>query len=158
MAKKPQPKRKRGQPTKRTPRTLARLEEALRKGLPRWAACAYAKISSQCFYEWMREQPSFEASVLEWEAAALTELVAGVRKTTPGKMFLLARRFRSDYGDKVEIEHVGGVKVEYVNDWRGPAPDAAPGPEDRPPAGETVQLVGSGPALAQNDTLHVHRD
>jgi hypothetical protein len=120
---------KRGQPTKKVPRVEARLEEALSKGLPRWAACAYAKISQQAFYEWMHND-EFKAKVLGWEAHALSDLVEGVYKVPAGKMFLLSRRFRADYGDKVEIEHSGGVQVSYVNDWRGPAPDASSGPAD----------------------------
>jgi len=121
---------KRGQPTKKVPRVEARLEEALSKGLPRWAACAYAKISRSAFNEWLHD-PAFNQKVLEWETVAMTSLIEGVAKVPAGKMFLLSRRFRADYGDKVEIAHSGGVQVSYVNDWRGSTPDAPLGTETR---------------------------
>lgn len=105
--------RKRGRPTKKTNRTLDRLEEALRKGLPRWAACAYAKISRQAFYEWLQD-PEFEAQVLEWEAASMDDLIKAVKKEPKGNQFLLARRFRPDYGDKVEVETKGEQTVNVV--------------------------------------------
>jgi len=109
--------KKRGRPTKRVPRTLSHLEEALTKGLPRWAACAYAKISRETFNQWLKE-PEFENKVLGWEARSMFALVEGVKEESHGKQFLLSRRFRSDYGEHVEIEHSGAITVEYTNDWR----------------------------------------
>jgi hypothetical protein len=151
--------KKMGRPTKKVPRTLARLEEALTKGLPRWAACAYAKISQQCFYEWMH-QPAFESQVLEWEAAAMNQMVAAVRKEPRGNQFLLARRFRQDYGDEVKIEHSGAVLVEYTNNWRstGEAADAPPWTADSTSTGAPVQLVGGGETLAEDDPVPVDSD
>jgi len=148
-------KKKPGRPTKKVPRTLARLEEALTKGLPRWAACAYAKISRQAFHEWMQD-PTFQEQVIEWEASALGTLVAAVKREPLGNRFLLARRFRADYGEKVEIEHTGGVTIEYVNDWRTSTPaDAPPWSADSTDGSTPVQLAGGGQAVAEDDTLHV---
>jgi phage terminase small subunit len=46
----------------------------------------------------------------------------------------------------------GGVlKVEYVNDWRGPAADAAPGPALGTAERAPVQLAGGGTPLAEDD-------
>ena len=148
-----------GRPTKRVPRTLARLEEALTKGLPRWAACAYAKISNQAFYEWMKD-PTFAQQIAEWEATALSRLVGKVAKEPQGNRFLLAHRFRADYGDRVEIEHTGGVQVYYTNDWRKASDVALPssGPANSTIPGVEVQLVSGGPAVEEDDPVPVDSD
>jgi hypothetical protein len=119
---KPLRKRKVGRPTKRTERVLNRLQEALEKGLPRWAACALAKISYDAFNEWMNKDPEFKASVLEWEAASMEDMIEGVKRETKGNQYLLGRRFRDDYGDKLNIESKGEQKVtvEVVRDRANP--------------------------------------
>jgi hypothetical protein len=102
--------RRPGRPTKQTDRTLSRLEEALTKGLPRWAACAYAKISRQTFNTWL-QKPAFKSMVERWEAEAMFEMVEKAKREPKGNQFLLARRFRDDYGDKLQVEQSGEINL-----------------------------------------------
>lgn len=103
--------RKMGRPTKKTPRTLDRLEEALTKGLPRWAACSYARISRQTFNDWLQKQPQFRAQVEAWEAQAMFDMVEKAKREPKGNQWLLSRRFRDDYGDKLQLEQSGDVTL-----------------------------------------------
>ena len=103
--------RKVGRPTKQTPRVEDRLETSLRAGLPRWAACASAKITYPTFKTWLDTKPEFLALVSEWEAAAVADLVERVKREPKGNQFLLARRFRPDYGDRLTVENQGEQKL-----------------------------------------------
>lgn len=112
-----------GQPTKMTRRRLERLQEALEKGLPRWAACAYAKISRQCFNEWLQgtqdppDQPGkFRQMVAEWEAVALNGWVDAISKQPDGARFLITKRFREDYGDALRVDTVGSLVIKVIED------------------------------------------
>lgn len=54
-------------------------------------------------------------------------------------------------------DSVSRMFVEYVNDWRTSAiAESAQGAEGDTEAGEAVQLVECGPALAKNDNGNVH--
>jgi len=133
--------RKVGRPTKKTPRTLDRLEEALTKGMPRWAACAYARISRQTFNDWLQKQPAFRAQVEGWEAQAMFDMVERARREPRGNQWLLARRFRDDYGDRVSVDiEAGPLPITFVNykdGIEGVATGTEAGPAgDRTPPGE----------------------
>lgn len=52
----------------------------------------------------------------------------------------------------------GTLKVEYVNDWRGEAAHAAPGPALGAEPGAPVQLAGGGAPLAEDDAGDGDRD
>ncbi len=62
----------------------------------------------------------------------MREMVKNVKKEPKGNQFLLARRFRQDYGDKVEVAQTGEVslvvKVVEVDerDAGGAPTEAAP--------------------------------
>ena len=76
----------------------------------------------------------------------MARLVAGVMKEPRGKQFLLARRFRADYGDKVELEQSGSIEVRFVDDWRtaGEAAPAAQWSDPSSTAGPAAQHPGGG--------------
>jgi hypothetical protein len=50
------------------------------------------------------------------------------------------------------------VRVEYVNNWRSEVASTPLGADLRPEPGQALQLVGGGPALEEDDTLHGDRD
>lgn len=133
--------RRPGRPTKKTDRTLSRLEEALTKGLPRYWACTYAKISRQTFNTWL-QKPSFKAMVERWEAEAMFSMVAAAKREPRGNQWLLARRFRDDFGDKLQVDlDVGPIPITFVN-YKDGIEGAATEPEDgstgdRKTSGET---------------------
>ena len=136
---------KKGRPTKRTDRLEAKLEEYLVMGLPRWAACALVGISRQCFSEWMHQVPGFKEKVESYEARALSDMVQRVKREPRGNQYLLSRRFRDDYGDKlaVEVEQRGPLPVRFVDYKDGiEAPPAEAGSSgDSLPPGETEVAV-----------------
>ena len=141
--------------SKKTPAKVAIILAMLRTGCTHRAAYGLACISRDTFYEWMRSDPEFSAKVREAEAVAEADWL--MRAVDEGKNFtkLLSMRFRDDWGERIAIEHTAGVTVEYTNDWRGKAAIAPPWTADSTSTGETIQLAGSGPSLAEDDDVPV---
>lgn len=129
----------------------------LRTGCTHRAAYGLARISRDTFYEWMRTDPDFSAKVREAEAVAEADWLQ--RAVAEGKNFtkLLSMRFRDDWGERIEIEHTGGVEITYTNSWRaGAAADAPPWSADSTEPGTEVQLVGGGAEMAQDHDVPEH--
>jgi phage terminase small subunit len=64
----------------------------------------------------------------------------------------LLGRHHKLFVDRQEVSGADGnaIQVQFVNDWRSPAADAAPGAALGAPAGAALQLAGGGAALAQD--------
>jgi hypothetical protein len=115
--------------SKRTPRREAVILSMLRTGCTHRAAYGRACICKETFYEWMKD-PVFSNKVRQAESFAEEAWLKQAVDEGRNAPKLLSMRFRDDWGEQLKIEHSGGVQVSYVNDWRGPAPDASSGPAD----------------------------
>jgi len=106
--------------------------EMLREGCTHRACYGAAHISAETFYSWLRSKPAFleEVRAAEAEAERRWLLAAMAQAKAADWTRLLGLRFRDDWGERLTIAHDIGVKVEYINDWRGAAANAAPGPAD----------------------------
>lgn len=112
MPESPQP----GRPTKKTPETLARLEEALRLGLSHRQASAYGRIDYSTFKAWKDEDPDFSAQVNAWESEGIVhharQLYDAGEKGGPqvaASKFFLATRRRDGWTEKQAVEHSGSL-------------------------------------------------
>ena len=100
-----------GRKTKLTVKRHELILKLLRKGLSHKACYGAAHIDRDTFYDWIRTNPAFSASVQAAEAEAEAKWLEGTEEEQGGKRWLLSRRFRPDYGDKVEVEHSGEQKL-----------------------------------------------
>lgn len=117
--------------SKRTPYRVEIILSKLRLGNSRRAAYALARISGETFYAWMREDPEFADKVRLAEAQAESEWLALILADAkpPDRIKMMEKRFREDWAERIEVEHRGGVSINYVNDWRGSSADAPSGTE-----------------------------
>jgi hypothetical protein len=76
-------RRKNGRPTKRTEVVLKPLFEAIRIGVPYKLACMAAGISYDCFANWRREDPAFDAEVEQAAAQSAVKLFKTIRAQAP---------------------------------------------------------------------------
>lgn len=115
--------------SKRTPRREAVILSMLRTGCTHRAAYGRAGICKETFYEWMKDA-DFSNKVRRAESFAEEEWLKQAVAEGRNAPKLLSMRFRDDWGEQLRIEHTGGVSINYVNDWRGPATDAPSGAAD----------------------------
>jgi AcrR family transcriptional regulator len=94
---------------------LTTLKDWLEAGTTRKAACAAAGISKETFYNWVESKPGFLDSVIAWEAEAERRWIRLSEKERPGNSIkLLAKRFRDEWGDRLELSHSGTVAYEVI--------------------------------------------
>jgi len=108
-------KAKVGRPSLLTAETRAKLLEAIREGVSREAACAYAGISYTTLVRWLRqgrqdEEGEFRellVDVKQAEAELEIQVLEQIRQDLPGNpraaLSLLARRFPRRWGERVNI-------------------------------------------------------
>ena len=129
--------------------------EILREGCTHRAAYGAARITRETFYNYLRTKPDFLEDVRQAEAEAERKWLAQAVHQGRDMHKLLGLRFREDWGERIQLEPVK-VTVEYVNDWRGPAADAASGAEDSQDTSEEVQLAGGGSEVEEDDPVRIH--
>jgi transposase len=76
-------RRKNGRPSKRTEAVLKPLFEAIRIGVPYKLACMAAGITYDCFGNWRREDPAFDAEVEQAAAQPAVKLFKTIREQAP---------------------------------------------------------------------------
>lgn len=139
---------KNGRHSKLTAERRKVILDALLEGCTHRAAYGMARISAETFYRWLKEQPVFCEDVRAAEAWAESQWLEAAKADPKSRVKLLSLRFRDDWGERIQLEHMGGVSVTYTNDWRGAPADAPPGADGGAPAGEAVQLADRGPSMA----------
>jgi len=119
-----------GAKSKRTPENMALIKEMLEEGCTHRACYGACRVTSQTWYTWIREDPSFSAFVREAEAVAerriMNEVLAG---GPPMAKVILSRRFRQDWAERLQVEHIGEQKLIIEVVERGPtSKDSTPNP------------------------------
>lgn len=104
-----------GRRTKRSDEREAALMSSLRLGNTRRAAAAFAGISHDTFYQWMKEQ-TFADAVSKAEADAEARFLAQVAKaaadgTWTAAAWWLERRRPDDYGRKERVDSTSKVEI-----------------------------------------------
>ena len=141
-----------GRPSKFTDDRINKLVGYLEAGMTRSAASALSGISQSTFYQWMAENQQFgrpdgslmqfSDAVEEAEASAQDVLLKEIRKDKGGAKWIMARRFRNDWGDRVDINTSGEQKVRIVVEYadiEGDTSEAAPAAASGYQRGEEVQ-------------------
>jgi hypothetical protein len=96
----------RGRPPKRSPETVQKILEKIRKGLSLRSAAAAGGISVASLHEWRKQDPDFEAAVqqaMSDSEESLFDLAkAGAAKDGRIALMMLARRFPDDWEKRPE--------------------------------------------------------
>lgn len=103
---------KKGRPSKRTPEIDKVIEEALRLGSTRRAACACAGISEDTFAIWLKRYSDFSDLVNRVEGEVERRMAATIIKAANdgdyrAALEWLKRRRPADWGDVSKHEHTG---------------------------------------------------
>ena len=93
------------------------------------------------------------------EAVVIRIYAALLEDPNPGLVNSFMDRSDGKVKEQLELtgKQGGALRVEYVNDWRGTAADAAPGPEVGADAIAPLQLAGGRAPLAEDDAGDVDR-
>jgi len=158
-------KNKGGRPSKFTDDRINTLVGHLKAGMTRRASCALAGIADSTFYGYLAENAQFarpdgelvefSRAVEEAEAEAEEGLLRDIRKDKGGAKWIMARRFRADWGDKLDVNTTGEQKVRIVVEYadiEGDTSEAAPAAADGFERGEAVQRAVLRSALGQDGT------
>lgn len=117
------PKNKGGRPTKMTPETVKKLEEAFALGCTDIEACLFADISKQTLYNYQDKNPKFidrkealkENPVLEARKSVVTGM-----KDDPKLAFDYLKNKKSDeFASKQKTEHSGSLVADILGDIDG---------------------------------------
>jgi len=116
-----------GRPTKFTDERIGKIVKSLGSGMTRSAACMLAGVSKSTFYQWKADNPEFGRSdgslmhfldaVEKAEAEAQDELLRDIRKDKGGAKWIMARRFRRDWGDKLDVNTTGEQRVKILVEY-----------------------------------------
>ena len=115
--------------SKKTPAVLEIIREALEKGSTHTAAYGLARVDMTTFYKWLREDPEFTELVKNAESVAEARWLEKTEKEHTGSRWLLSRRFRKDWSERIQHEHLGVVTVNVVRS-DDEVTDTDAGPED----------------------------
>jgi len=97
-----------GQPTKLTPETLNKLEQAFMMGCPDTEACLFAEISHQTLYNYQKKHPEYverKRMLKENPAFQARQRVTGeVSNDTNTAKWYLERKKKDEFGQNQKIE------------------------------------------------------
>lgn len=100
--------------------------EIIEKGNFAKTAIQATGISESSYYRWLKQgqedsendvesiERKFWESVKQAEARSEIELIERVKEEPTGNRWLLARRFRDRFGDRLEVDHTGKTEIEIV--------------------------------------------
>ena len=112
------PKNGPGSPTKMTPHTAQLLREAFSMDCTIAEACIYANISRTTFYTWKEEDPelfdTFDALRDSVALKARKKIAKDVDTSFDNAMRYMAKKKPDEFGDKMKLEHSGGVSTTPV--------------------------------------------
>ena len=118
----PKKRSKAGRPTKFTPETINKLEQAFAIDCSVEEACAYAEISRETFYQWLEKNPAFSDRIerLRQMPVLKARQTVNTHLSDPNMaMRYLEKKkrkeFGSDIGQLVPEEGISKITVEIVN-------------------------------------------
>lgn len=101
-----------GRPTRKIPKTIKAIKDALELGLTIKGACGCARINPDTFYLWQKEDPEFSDMVKEAKAQgqSLVEkaILTGIKKD-PKRALEVARRRYEEWQDRQKTEIKGDI-------------------------------------------------
>ncbi|MFA6047066.1 MAG: hypothetical protein WC718_18945 [Phycisphaerales bacterium] len=100
-------------PTKYTPETIAKLEEAIALGATYVLACGHAGITFETFSQWREHKVGFSDRIKAAEARGALGWLAKIEKAAnddnwQAAAWKLERRYPHDYGRIVQTKEVSG--------------------------------------------------
>ncbi len=117
-----------GRPTKMTPEVIGKLEEAFAIDSSIEEASFYAGIHRDTYYEWIKNNPElsdrFEALRNRPVLKARQEVVKGLDDDKNFSFKYLSRKRPHEFGDKLQVEHSGGVTSQHNVAFNTPEFDA----------------------------------
>lgn len=107
-----------GRPTKMTPETVAKLEEAFLMGCSDIEACLFADISKHTLYKYQEKHPEFKdrKELLKENPVMLARksVLNGMEKDGNLALKFLERKNKDEFGLKQTTEHQGELKINVV--------------------------------------------
>ncbi len=100
-------KNKGGRPTVITPEVIAKLDQAFAIDCTVEEACAYADISRDAFYDYLKRNPKYSDRIEKLRQrpvlAARERVVKGVKENYSNAMDYLKRKKKMEFGDASEV-------------------------------------------------------
>ena len=110
------PKNLGGRPTKMTPETIKKLEEAFAIGASDKEACFYADISHETLYTYQDKTPGFlerkEALKQRPVLLARQSVVKAIESDPATARWFLERKSRNEFATKTEVEQSGDLNIK----------------------------------------------
>lgn len=113
-----------GRPTKMTPETVKKLDDAFLLGCTDEEACFYAEISKQTLYNYQDANPEYvdrkERLKQNPFFKARQSILSGITDSADIALKFMERKKKDEFGTKQNIEHSGNISIESVlNDLDG---------------------------------------
>ena len=110
----PKKKHAGGRPTKMTPETINKLEQAFALGCPKTIACEYAGISTETLNKYEHKNPAFPDRIKQLQGLVgmqARKAVADAIKRGDARVAVdyLKRKHREEFSEKLHTEHSGAV-------------------------------------------------
>lgn len=108
-----------GRPTKMTPETLEKLDQAFLLGCTDEEACLAANISVDTLYLHQRENPEYIKRKEQLKQnpflIARTSIVSGLKRNPDLSLRYMSVKKKDEFSTKTEVEHSGEIKIETVS-------------------------------------------
>lgn len=109
-----------GRPTIMTEQVVAKLEQGFKIGLNITQCCAYANISRDALYDYIKKYPEFGDKIEAWKSNPIAKAKFAVYKGLDDpKLALEYLKLRDDdFSTKVkqEVNNVNGLTVQVINE------------------------------------------
>lgn len=110
----------RGQPTKMTPETLKKLDDAFSFCFSDEEAALYAGITARTLYNFQNKNPKYlqrkQRLRLTPNLAAKTELVKGIKNSIDQARWWADHKMSDEFAIKTKVEHSGKIETEDKTD------------------------------------------
>ena len=105
-----------GRPTVMTDQVVAKLEQGFKIGLNDLECCAYAEISRDALYDYIKKHPEFSDKKEEWKKNPIAKAKYTIYKNLddPSVAKWLLERRDKDFSTKVEQTVNGDVKLTPI--------------------------------------------
>ena len=114
-------------------------------------ACKLVGIARGTYYNWLKDDPEFAASIERAEAECMQKLIGLAKEDRGGPWKLLSSRFRADFNDQLNLDITGLILVDDDEDRAEDtetAPEAADNSEDDEAQGDTEMRPSIGEDVA----------
>lgn len=107
------PKRGEGRPSKMTPETVRKLEEAFANDCTVGEACLFANISRTTYYEMLKENPAYSDRFDQLRESvplkARNAIAKYVDQNFDTALRYMTKKRPEEFGDKMKLEHSGEI-------------------------------------------------